>query len=83
VAWAGSVTGVAEHDSLRRRSPDLTAFTGGGVGGFLRLSGRVSARGVHRSKERCGIDDLLFGGLCTLVMPTELIPKKLRIGILL
>ena len=37
VAWAGPLTGAAEHKNLKRRSPDLTAFAGGGVGGFLRL----------------------------------------------
>jgi len=37
VAWAGTLTGAARHDNLKRRSPDLTAFTGGGVGGFLRF----------------------------------------------
>jgi hypothetical protein len=26
------------HDNLQERSPDLTAFTGGGVGRFLRLA---------------------------------------------
>jgi len=35
VAWASTLTGAARHDNLKRRSPDLTAFAGGGVGGFL------------------------------------------------
>src|SRR5690606_4693183 len=38
VARAGPVTRVARYDNLKQRSPDLTAFTGGGVGGFFRLA---------------------------------------------
>ena len=34
VAWAGLVTGAAEHDNPETTIPDLTAFTGGGVWGF-------------------------------------------------
>jgi len=29
------VTGAAGQYNLKRRSPDLTAFAGGGVGGFF------------------------------------------------
>jgi len=35
VAWAGTLTGAARHDNLKRRSPDLIAFASGGVGGFF------------------------------------------------
>ena len=37
VARAGSLIGAARHDNLKRRSPDLTAFAGDEVEGFLRL----------------------------------------------
>ena len=58
MAWAWALTGAPEYDNLKRRFPDLTAFAGGEVGGFLRLR-RQKARLEWVKSGRFLGDDLL------------------------